>query len=657
MPPLSAIAMSNLATKARKDGIEAAVRSMPRTPDALDQAARVAGLITMFIGLDMSNQVKGLRFMHKNFEDVFPILKAMFETKVEHLQFGLCYLLEDLSRDRVIRDKLVGGGTVPFLISLLPRPKACIFALRTLQVLSSHAGPQEQETIAKLTAAPLVNLALEMDHADERYPILLATIAHGAYVNNDKTGVPSKTMINLLVDACSHPDKHTHSHAVDGLFNPCSRYPKYFRPSYAPAAPPAHRCIDGDSTPVVAILQNLSPQIWIRTREGTFKIDGVHPLTGNPTLENMPPRLQGDFVSFSDALPLGVKALRELDPDSIDATCIELKYLMIRKRHTEGHLIAKKVSNTSNYCQYRTSRALTFIQLYQALKLHPQEPYLYYALTIGNPNKIEGIRWAKRGLRTKASGYIQRGLLMLSFEHSFAVAEDCLDEVKYRPYSSMELRFETGLAHIVSAFEDATTFIDIAPPDARHLRMMILRYLNLVPIIRGNTLSPDLRELRPYVAKLAIADPICAMLYDQMRNTQQRLVWNFIAKGYEEASKVWDPPFSKFPEAAETLTIPKPTADKGLAKLMASMSCSGGESGPAGCYRIDDITKLLRCSSCASPSAKLLKCSLCSKAKCKDACPFLELVGSLTFALQIATHGANAPTGKTTEIIARKRME
>ncbi|KAL8293142.1 hypothetical protein RQP46_000836 [Phenoliferia psychrophenolica] len=642
-----------LLLKAKLDGIDAAVRALSKGMDDLDQAGRAAGLISMYIGLDMSNQVKGLRYMHKNFNAVYSKLQKMFPLKEEQLHFGICHLLSDLSRDRVLRDKLVAAGAIHYLVGLLaPTGKACYFALETLSRMSGHAGPQEQETIAKVAAKPLVDLALKMDREDERYPILLAVIAHGAFIGNDLTGIPSKTMIGLLVDASSHPDRHTHIHAVSGIFSLCHRYPKYFRTTpkllhfflghlrhpdprtrleilwglysltrdiaeFEPVLQDPKRMPEGmkqlSKDPEIAkmmsdygtadtfakVVRECMRLSEFAIAEGMFRIeDGRHPLTGEPTFKNVPARLQGDFLLFTEALPFAVKALRTLNPNSLDAILIECKYLMVTKRWSEAHPIAKK-----------------------ALKLYPDESYLYYVLTIANPDNIEGLRWAKRGLRTNATGYIQRGLLMLSFEHSHHIAGVCAgdgEEDDFKAYSSYEKKFDTGLAHIVSAMGDAKTFIDISPPDARHLRMMILRYLIFAPIVLGNTLSPDLRELKPYYDKLAVVDKICVLLYDQTRNTQQRLVWNLMKSDYEKAAMEWDAHFSKFGEASETLELPTPSPDKGLERLMASMKCSGGDALPPAHYRIEDITKLLRCSSCLSPSAQPLKCSGCGRARYCD---------------------------------------
>ena len=52
-----------------------------------------------------------------------------------------------------------------------------------------------------------------------------------------------------------------------------------------------------------------------------------------------------------------------------------------------------------------------------------------------------------------------------------------------------------GAAFLVSAWEDANTFIAEAPPDTRHMLGMLGWYVLLTVVVRGPELSADLREL------------------------------------------------------------------------------------------------------------------------------------------------------------------
>jgi hypothetical protein len=100
----------------------------------------------------------------------------------------------------------------------------------------------------------------------------------------------------------------------------------------------------------------------------------------------------GPFTSFVETLPMAAKALRERDPESLDATCLDvslsprrcdetveadrpfqIKYLMIRRRWTEAHPIAEK-----------------------ALEKYPECTYLCYCLSIANVSETDGLRWAKK---------------------------------------------------------------------------------------------------------------------------------------------------------------------------------------------------------------------------------------------------------------------
>lgn len=71
-----------------------------------------------------------------------------------------------------------------------------------------------------------------------------------------------------------------------------------------------------------------------------------------------------------------------------------------------------------------------------------------------------------------------------------------------------ELSDDVALAYTRSAFESIQAYIRIAPPDARMMSSMLLRYLNLAPVVLGpdiNLISP---EMIPFVEKLRVADAI-----------------------------------------------------------------------------------------------------------------------------------------------------
>jgi hypothetical protein len=202
-----------------------------------------------------------------------------------------------------------------------------------------------------------------------------------------------------------------------------------------------------------------------------------------------------------------------------------------------------------------------------------------------------------QGLKTDAQGYIQRGLLQTSAEHSIAIGTffsrllGCgeLDEAESRlipagacisdgwaKYCSAEQRFEVALAHIRGAFSDIKTYLDVSPPDSRYLPIMILRYLNLAPVLFGiDGLSPSLHELSAHSKRLKLTDRISDILYNGPVNTQQRLAWEIMQKHYEEAAKEWDPIFAGFDEVHESLK----TGFTGLEKMMDELKC-GGHSEP-----------------------------------------------------------------------------
>lgn len=195
------------------DTVEQAVANV-RGSDDFDTASRVAGQITAQIGVDLSQMEKGLRAVHKvslqhltrsakvlallrfntadasvrqDFVNVNRRLKGLYRTTVAKLLHGLCFLLAHLGADKVLRDLLIRDGAAEFLTRLLSHPTASYFSLRTLSILTSHAGPTEGAIMAKHLAIPLVKMAGELDGDDPRYPLCISVLMHGSYVGNDKT--------------------------------------------------------------------------------------------------------------------------------------------------------------------------------------------------------------------------------------------------------------------------------------------------------------------------------------------------------------------------------------------------------------------------------------------------------------------------------------
>lgn len=183
-------------------------------------------------------------------------------------------------------------------------------------------------------------------------------------------------------------------------------------------------------------------------------------------------------------------------------------------------------------------------------------------------------------------------MLQTSSENSFMLANYCLSG-EHQTICPQDQAPAVALAHLQSSAADCKAYMDVAPPDARQLRAMIVRYLILSFVLKGKDgISPDLKEIKETRKRLELVDRISGILYDRVKMTQQRLVLDIIVKQYEEGAKVWDPVFEKFEDEHETLEIAK--AGRGLEQMMEELRCGGHEEPrrSKGHYLVPENTKL-----------------------------------------------------------------
>lgn len=175
------------------------------------------------------------------------------------------------------------------------------------------------------------------------------------------------------------------------------------------------------------------------------------------------------FRSWVDAFPLCADALRRVGaPRELDqADIVELKYFLLRKRIPDAVALAQR-----------------------ALARSPQVAYFYYVLSLA-PDMPAGLRACKKGLRCRQTTPFVRGaLLVRAVDHAAQLGISKLADVNVVRVSVRE----EAVAFLVSAQEDARTYISVAPPDSRHMSKMLDWSIMLTVTLRGKELSTDLNE-------------------------------------------------------------------------------------------------------------------------------------------------------------------
>ena len=188
------------------------------------------------------------------------------------------------------------------------------------------------------------------------------------------------------------------------------------------------------------------------------------------------------FTMWTDALPHCAQALRKrgasADLDAADV--LDLKYYIIRSRIPDA-----------------------IAQGNRAVARNPDLAYAYYAISMGADHQ-QGLRAVKKGLKSKdTTPFVRNYMLWRAVEHAGDLGVSVLQDAKAGDSSHAE-----GVAFLLSAWEDAKTFIAEAPPDNRHMQTMLNWYIILTIATKGPELNEDLRELAVRVGVLA-SFPLC----------------------------------------------------------------------------------------------------------------------------------------------------
>ncbi|CDO78081.1 hypothetical protein BN946_scf184702.g2 [Trametes cinnabarina] len=352
--------------------------------------------------------------------------------------------------------------------------------------------------------------------------------------------------------------------------------------------------------------------------EGGFQMDGPGGARSFAN-ESIVPGLP--FARWTDALPLCAKAMRaKCTPADLDAAdIIEMKFYMIRGRLPEAIALG-----------------------HSALKRNRDLAYAYYIVSMG-ADVEDGLRAVKKGLKCKKiASFVRFQMLWRAVGHA---AQRGLEILRESAEGDMQARAE-GTAFLMSAWEDAKTYVLEAPPDSRHMLEVLSWYALLTILIRGHELSEDLRELDPARRKMKTAMEFMNHMGYSITKTQLNLARELILKHYTDGAREWgafvkhcDDLDARFQE--EYVGSPPESADDDLAEwleridLVSDDEDHGGTHGHSNAYgsghhhgralpqarNEKSNYELYRCSWCGNPSAVLRKCGGCGNTRyCDSGC-------------------------------------
>ncbi|KAG8900695.1 hypothetical protein FRB99_005811 [Tulasnella sp. 403] len=605
------------------------VRTRQRIPDAISIAPDL-------------DSIDGLQKVNSRYTKHWAKLKELWLQKDEDIMGAICVLFGKMSKDVVLRSKLAQSGAITLLVDAMDRPRLRLLIMRALSVMTHHGGLQERIAVADKAAAKIVSIALETPTDDPLFTLCVTVLCHSSYgvysvdvptsQRNTRTReADARPLLELMVRASKLPDEHTSGHAFNAVTMLTVMKNKDIHRN-----PEACRCLVGhlrhdelatridalrsiftlykDSPPETvqvdpmravkayskikhdseyaeeimktgiqnsalaniltasrdctkAMMQNLQDRDMLKLGktlysllmqsewgigDGRFEADDGLPFdTGVP------------YKTWFESLPFCISALRAENPQSEAATMLEIKYHIRHRRFSKAHEIAKKwIDNVNAECSY-----------------------CYYALAMDCKDDREGLRWAKKGLRTRPTGYIRLGMLYNAVVYAGALGIDMLNDHKAE-HENPETHVVEAVAYLQSSLVDTKTFMELAPVDERLLRAVLTRYFCLFVAIKGPSLvDAKLYKLEPLMKRLKFVERISELIWSPVVQTQPRLTWMFISKHYEAAAKEWDEIFKTRREEST-----------GLARSNASAQAAAEQDPPDG---LQDLVESL----CGGPKS------------------------------------------------------
>ncbi|KAH9943556.1 hypothetical protein B0H21DRAFT_491468 [Amylocystis lapponica] len=632
----------------------------------------------------------GLKKIHARFPEIHRKLDNAYTANAgnERMMGGIIGIWTKMCADSILRDKLFKEGLVAKMMPLLDMPSARHVGLRTLSTVTQHGGAEARKEIARHSPT-LVRLMQEFPDDPKVIELATSTMAHsiGAVTSVEEKpdqkllkAIDIRSVLKTTVDNLRNPKASylAMTHAL-GLVtsttlhcsNECKSLPQLLtylvaclrsndlttrcnalggliRLSHADSEPDMVFCdpyklvanvrrgfspelsdammnygpAECDTTLIIrtmtdyqnammkcaqdhnlcALGRKLGPLI-LRTEfaiaEGGFQ--AVNERTGQ--MELMDVGLP--FKMWTDALPACARTLRAKGvPADLDiADVLEMKHAILKQRVPNAIAVAKK-----------------------AIARNPELAYSYYAIGLGIDD-AEGLRSVKKGLKCKhITPFVRNYMLWRAVEKAANMGVTVLQEARRG-----EKDYAEGIAFLMSALDDAKTFLASAPPDSRNLPAILNWYILLTLTIRGPELGENLQELDLAMQKVELSDKFCNFLGYPPKKTQIRLTRQMAVSSYATAVKDWSDVIKRFDKLSEPILEDelKPTAtsrpEDDLAAWLENLEVSPEEEQLPKRYSHSRISTnsvaLYHCSWCGNPSAVLRKCSGCGKTRyCDSAC-------------------------------------
>ncbi|KAG2137433.1 uncharacterized protein EDB93DRAFT_766241 [Suillus bovinus] len=667
-------------TKAKKPKPIVNVHSVARAPSEefvglVDDIERTEGwnarikILCEFLQLPDLSKRSGLKKVHVSFNEVYHNIDDVYVANIrnEKITGAIVGIYTKMCADAILRDKLFKKGLVSKITPLINIPSTRYLALRALTTVTHHGGVDIRKEIS-LESPSLLKVIQENPDDLWAAEMAISTMAHaiGAAINQEDVPAPKyikaaniKVLIPVIIDfmrkpgvtiqllhhgleLLTHPVLHCWSEckdnsALQNLLVACLRSADLTVRVSALGGLLRLEALSSeedqrhfDPHKLMAAIERRFPDhlVDILTDYGTMRCETFLTMTSTADNQKAMMKCAQDkdlyslglklaelitrtefsiaeglpFIMWSDALPHCARAIREKGrPGEEDlADMITAKFFIIRTRIPDAIEAAKR-----------------------GIQRNPKFAYFYYVITLGKDH-YEGLRSAKKGLKCpKMTPFVRFGLL-----HRAVELAGNLGVCRIQESSPGDRKYDEGVAFLMSAMEDAKSYVTEAPPDARHMKNVLYWYICLTLTIKGPETPADLQELQVAFKKLGYADEFSILLGTIPPRTQLRLTQQNIVKRYPIAVQEWKDLVARFDEVmTDERPISLEKAEDDLAAWLDDLHLDHGkedEHYPQRCShpRVSPNTvALYRCSWCSNPSAALRKCSGCEKARyCDGGC-------------------------------------
>lgn len=142
----------------------------------------------------------GLKRVHSSFEQVQRNLDAAYDkySDNEKVAGGIVGIYSKMSRDSILRNKIIRAGLMPKLLPLLDNPKTRLIGLQALSNVTHHGGIDVRREIALTCSSTLLRLMEEFPDNAAYNEQIIVTLAHAiGSVVNDEDSPESVKAVNI----------------------------------------------------------------------------------------------------------------------------------------------------------------------------------------------------------------------------------------------------------------------------------------------------------------------------------------------------------------------------------------------------------------------------------------------------------------------------